>query len=216
MILNSIFRKNAVSGVFNSWLDLIFPPLCANCREFCRTSFFCFPCWELCTPVSVLYRCRHCFTEIEEASETYNLCFTCQKEPLLSVPYASVFEPTELAYRLCQEKEEIPEALAAFALYQWAHLSWSSPQVVVPMPEAKELAKPFASWLQIPHIDLLSTYNQIWECAHEKIEEDQIVLLLDVNSDLVCLQKAVAALSEAFPKRIYVLSLIHHDFSDHS
>lgn len=211
MILNSIFKKNVVSGVFKIWLDLIFPPLCAHCREFCRTSFFCLNCWELCSPPSPLYRCRHCFSEIEEGTfhETYNLCLTCQKEPLLFAPYAFVFDSTEAAHRLCREIQEMPEALAAFILYQWAHLSWLSPQIIIPMPGAEVLAKPFAFWMEVPYIDLLDVTNQSWECDGKKIEEDQILLLLDVNSTLPCLQKAIAALSEAFPKRIYVLSLIH-------
>jgi hypothetical protein len=207
MIPSSIFKKSVVSGTskfFHSWLNWIFPPLCTSCSEICSTCFFCPSCWDLCAPADPFHRCRHCFQEMEDP---LYLCKKCQDEPHLPFPYAYVFERNGPTLQLCQEIQEIPEAIAAFMLYQWVQLNWLKPEVIIPMPKAKALAKWFAFWLDLPYYSLLSMANHTWECDVETIEEDQILLLLDVNSHFTELQKAVSALSETFPKRIYILSL---------
>jgi hypothetical protein len=215
MIPNSIFKKNGVFGSFKTlvkaWSDLLFPPLCAHCEELCDTQFFCLSCWDLCAPPHPEHRCRHCFIEAEDM-----LCLQCQKEPLLFAPYASVFEAGTAAQRLCLEGKESPEALGAFALYQWTRLGWPLPDLIIPMPDAQRLVASFALWLDVPYARLLHIYHGLCECRADKIEEDQVLLLFDLNSSLSQLQKAIDALSEAFPKRIYVLSLIHYDHSFHS
>jgi|GEM_PF-1141807 len=226
MILNSVCKKNAgfggfkslaikdllhnlgVASFFRAWGDFIFPPLCVCCKQVCRTCFFCPSCWDLCSPPDPLHRCFHCFDELYDAQPfSKALCLQCQKEPDLSVPYACVFEPTLAAQRLCLEQKEVPEAIAAFAMNQWVRLDWPYPHVVVPMPGAKNLAKPFALWLEVPEVELLSVYHGNWACYTDRVKEDQIFLLIDNHSSLSQIQKAVTALSEAFPKRIYVLSL---------
>lgn len=223
MILNSIFKKNGVFGVFRTcftiffraWIDFIFPPLCASCRAACQTSFFCPICWELCSPCDPTARCSHCFREIGDYSEknSFELCPQCRKEPFLAPVYASVFEPTAPVKKLYLQRDERPEAIAAFFMYQWARLNWSQPQVIVPMPGTQMLVKLLSVWMEAPQMNLLRNYSGNWECQSEKVEEDQIFLLIDFNSSLFQLQKAATALSEAFPKRVYVLSLIHYDFS---
>ena len=207
-----ISKRKSVFGVFNTWIDLIFPPLCANCKEFCRTLFFCPSCWELCSPPDPFDRCRHCFLELEGES---SLCPQCQSEPHLIAPYACVFHSTDAARRLCLEKKERSEAIAAFIMNQWIRLDWPTPQWVIPMPRAKALVKHFSSWLSVPYVDILSVCQGSWECAVEKVEEDQILLLIDLQSTFVELEKALDALIRAFPKRIYVLSLSHYDSSSH-
>jgi hypothetical protein len=140
------------------------------------------------------------------------LCPQCQTKPHLSTPYATVFEKTAPALRLCHEIQETPEAIAAFSIHQWARLGWPIPDVIIPMPQAFSLAKPFALWLDVPFVDVLIISDESDECRMAQIEKNQIILLIDKQSTLYLIQKALQALREASPKRIYVLSLIHHDF----
>lgn len=99
---------------------------------------------------------------------------------------------------------EAVDALAGFALFQWIQLEWPMPDAVIPMPDSVQVAAAFASFLKLPLVQALKITCDYHE---DRLEDDQILLLFDVSNPLAQLQKAASALSEAFPKRIYLLSL---------
>lgn len=181
-------------NILNAWLDCIFPPLCTFCKEPCRTKLFCPTCWDLCSLPDAEGRCRHCFSEIDG---DYKICRICRDSPLLAFPSAFVFESTQPALRLCKGREEDPDSLAAFALLQWERLEWPFPDAIVPLPEAKSFARSFASWLDRPCL------------SAERLDEDAILLLLGKCVSLKEIHEASERICEAFPKKVYVLTLFH-------
>lgn len=159
----------------------------------------CPSCWLLCTPPDPATRCRHCFKEIDEESK---LCRNCRWKKSLPIPRAYVFDPESPARHLGLEASD---ALAGFAILQWIQLDWPMPDVIVPMSDAKAIAFDFAKLLDLPFVQALSK-----ECEYldEKLEDNQIVLLFDVSSSFSQLEKAVSALKNSFPSKIYLLSLM--------
>jgi hypothetical protein len=96
--------------------------------------------------------------------------------------------------------------MASFAFYQWLQLGWDLPAGLIPMPDPHSIAlgKAFAALTELPLIRAFrfdATYQE------ERLEEDQVWLVIDVANSLPLLKKATEALRESFPKRIYVVSL---------
>ena len=182
-------------------IDLIFPPLCLACREECRTRFLCPSCWQLCLLPDPVERCRHCFEELDRKE---NLCSQCRKEKILPAIRAYVFDPESPAHHLALEP---PDGMASFALIQWVALDWPLPDAVIPMPDrdSVEIGRMFAFLLNIPFMKALRANCDYKE---DRLEEGKELLLFDVSHPVETLQKATLALSEAFPKRIYLLSLV--------
>ena len=193
-----------VRSLIQVWCDFLFPPLCKGCDEDSSTGLLCPSCWELCSLPDPAYRCSHCFHEVQSEG----LCNVCRFEPSLFFPSAFVFEPSPPAYQLCKEGKEAPEAMAAFLFVQWERLHWPFPDVVVPLPGAKELAKVFSFWLNSSYMPVLSYCNGLWECSVEALEEDLIVLILGDKVSLDLLKEAALALNQSFPKKIYALTLL--------
>lgn len=187
--------------ILKAWLELLFPPLCQSCKEPCQTRLFCPDCWELCSPPDPEYRCRHCFSEIEEGP----ICQTCQTYPRCPFPSAFVFEPTLPALRLC--KMEDPESLAAFAIFQWNRLGWPLPDIIIPLLDARSFAKEFASCMNRPCFFALQ-YDGRWNFDQSFLEEE-IFLLLAKTDAQEKISAAIESVCEAFPKKVYVLSLLH-------
>lgn len=81
------------------------------------------------------------------------------------------------------------------------------PGAIVPMPDADSISigRSFAIALDRPFIRALRLDCEMRE---ELLEEGETLLLFDVSNRMEKLLKASLALSEAFPKRIYLLSLI--------
>lgn len=183
--------------MFRYWTDLIFPPLCAACREPCQTKLFCPACWELSSPAEKEGKCPHCF------EDSRGLCRTCIKKPLLPFSKAFVFEKTESAFILAGKEEE---TVCSYFVLQWGKLNWPIPDVVVPMPGAQKLAKIFSEMVRCPMADILMQQDA-WECDEKAILEEQILLVLDRDSPMDDCQKAIRALSKTFPKKGYLLRL---------
>lgn len=182
-------------------IDLIFPPLCLACRERCETKFLCLDCWQLCTLPDPIERCRHCFEELDQRGD---LCAQCREKKLLPIARAYVFDPASPAWRLGMDPAE---AMAAFAVCQWIQLEWPLPDAVIPMPDSHSVAigKAFAIMLNAPFVRAL---HSTCEYKEDYLEEDRELLLLDVSNSLENLHEAALSLLEAFPKRIYLLSLL--------
>lgn len=96
--------------------------------------------------------------------------------------------------------------MAGFALFQWIQLDWPMPTAIIPMPDKNsiEIGMAFAHLLNVPFIRAL---QKDYSYKEERLEEDEILLLFNVLNGVENLQKGALALSAAFPKRIYLLSL---------
>lgn len=186
--------------MIRAFVDLIFPPLCLHCKERCSTKFFCPECWELCAPPDPVARCRHCFEEVEKPG----MCSDCRREPKLPIARAFVFEKEAPVFRF---QEEYPEAMAGFAVNQWIQLEWPQPDWVVPMPDriSISIGKIFSQWNRFPFCKALESGEEFFELRETELGEE--ILLFDAGNSLPDLQKAISALTEAFPKRIVLLSL---------
>ncbi|MES2273292.1 MAG: hypothetical protein V4487_03790 [Chlamydiota bacterium] len=189
------------------FLDFIFPPLCLSCSERCSTKFFCPTCWELCAPPDPLERCRHCFGEISQLGE---VCGQCRKGPLLPIERAYVFEAGAPIWRF---RKEEPSAIASFAVNQWIRLEWPVPDAIIPMPDpiSESITKAFASLLECPLVKALRSEGPRFELKEGLIKEDLQLLLMNGSNSVESLRAAASALTEAFPKRTYLLSLIPYD-----
>ncbi len=180
-------------------LDWIFPPYCLACRELCSTKYLCPDCWLLCELPDPVGRCRHCFEELDQRG---NLCAQCRHKAFLWAIRAFVFDPAAPARYL---DLEATHAFAAFAFLQWIQLEWPLPDAVIPMPDSHGIAKALSLLLDRPLIRALHS-----DCTYrdDSLEEDLLLLLVDISQPLETLKKVELALSEAFPKRIYLLSLL--------
>ncbi|HSX26844.1 MAG TPA: hypothetical protein VLE89_07570 [Chlamydiales bacterium] len=184
-------------------MDLIYPPLCLECREPCKTKYFCPECWGLCEPPDPAERCRHCFGEVDQVRA---MCQECRREPKVGVVRAYVFDGESPVGRL-----EEWERLAGFAVYQWIRLEWPMPDVIVPMPdeESESVGEAFSALMQLPFAKALRRGGDQFE-LREEVEGD--VLIVDAANPVEFLQGGAMAVAEAFPKRIFLLSLFPDDY----
>ena len=195
--------------IFRPLLDLFFPPHCMHCSEWTAMTYLCKECWLESQLLSIEGRCLHCFHEIDEPS---GLCHRCRHKPLLPFPRAALFAREAPICRLI-DREESPKPLAGYALYQWLRLQWKEPDLIASIPpEKKEVARAFGELLQIPCPNLFRTvtwplYPRRWEVKEALIEDDMTLLLIDEGCTFEELQIAARALSETFPKSVYILSL---------
>jgi hypothetical protein len=104
--------------------------------------------------------------------------------------------------------KEDPESLAAFSLLQWDRLGWQIPDVVVSLPKAESFAKLFASWSELFYADALQHAGEEWLLDRSILEEDSTILLISLENSYEELAEVIEAMMEAFPKKIFVLSLI--------
>lgn len=181
-------------------LDFIYPPICLACGEGASTRFLCRECWTLCSLPDPFGRCRGCFEEIDPK---YDLCKTCRFHPSPSIR-AYVFDPESPA---CYLGLDAPDAMASFAYIQWLQLEWPLPTVLIAMPDRDSIAvgKELAHLLAVPFVRAFS-----WEGIYKKdrLEEGETLLIFDVASDAESIQEALISIQEAFPKKIYQLSLL--------
>jgi hypothetical protein len=100
--------------------------------------------------------------------------------------------------------------IAGFALNQWIRLDLPLPDALVPMPDSdsKAVGKLLAHWLQRPFIKGLKEGVEGLELRPKGLGEGKEILLIDGSNPTKKLQEGVNLLSETFPKRIHVLSLI--------
>jgi hypothetical protein len=208
-ILNTICKK-----IENNFLlDLLFPRFCLCCKEPGMEKWFCAPCWDLLALPDPAHRCRHCFTPVEGL-----LCLTCLKTPLLCFPRVLLFDCSPPASILRQNMDDAEEALSAMALIFWHRLTYDLPHAVFELPDEKgkksiaRVAKKFAELLNVPYVQgLKRTYAEFLKpdlaLSSSRLRSDQTLVLFDGASSLAWLQKACAAISDAFPKRVLIFSL---------
>lgn len=89
------------------------------------------------------------------------------------------------------------ETIAAFAILAFVNLDWPTPDLVIPMPGAKEIALHFAEMIERP----------LGKVDPEAMEEEQVLFVINYNSTVDELENVLKILSLASPKRGYILSL---------
>ncbi len=152
-------------------------------------------------------RCIHCFDEIEEGS----LCHRCIRSPILPFPRAGVFDRRAPVFEVLHADHA--HAAASFAYYQWLKLDWSEPDLIVSIPPGKsKTGQIFSQLCEKPYPRLFRRVawplrTEKWEVSEHLIEEHSTVLLFDVGCTPKQLQLAATALSAAFPKKVYLISL---------
>ena len=198
---------NLVKLFQKSLVDLIFPPLCLYCNEPTDLKYLCERCWTQSPVVDLENRCRHCFDDCEDGV----LCSRCSHKPLLPFERAFVFDRSSPIAQILSE--EMSEAAAGFAFYQWAKLGWDEPDLIAAIsPGKNEVAKQFSKLMNKPCPDLFRTIawplgSQRLEIYDHFLEEDSTILFFDEGFTTKQLQMAGASLSHAFPKKVYCLSL---------
>jgi len=195
--------------IFKPLLDLFFPPTCIHCGEDTSLYYLCKECWLESKLLPLDGRCLHCFQEIDEPS---GLCSRCRHAPLLPFPRAALFAKEAPISRLLNREESI-KPLAGFCVYQWLKLEWKTPDLIASIPpHKKKVARRFAELLHIPSPHLFRVlswplYPRKWEVNEKLIDDDTTLLLIDDGCTFEELQMASRALSMAFPKKVYILSL---------
>lgn len=166
-----------------------------------RGSQLCRLCWEESQLLDPVDRCVHCF----ELSDT-KLCWQCAKKPYLPYPRMAVFPKEAPILRLVDESAI--SAMAAFVYYQWRQLGKQDPDVIIPIVPS-QIGATFAELCQKPYLNLLKRRfaNGSWQLRSDGIEMDQMFLLFDPGCKAIDLRAACFAVSEAFPKRVNILSL---------
>jgi len=190
--------------VIRTFLDLLFPPLCVCCGADAPKSQLCNACWELSSILDPVLRCQHCFTSSEKP-----LCARCAKKPELPYARAVVFETEAPIFRIADD--ETVEAMAGFAYYQWQRIAEMEPDYIISVTPSP-IGKAFANLCQKPSPKIFrrrfSLHKQeTWELKEGLISEDATILLFDPGLPKETLESACAAIAEAFPRSVFVLSL---------
>lgn len=195
-------------SIFRALVDLVFPPLCSHCNSYTKLNYLCETCWKESALLDPFGRCLHCFAELEEDG---TLCATCKQQPQLPFQRAALFDHRSPIFTLMND--DVATAIAGFAYYQWLRLDWEEPDLIVAVsPHRKESTRMFAELCAKPSPHLFRRIawplnQQRWEVEEELIEEGATILLFDEGCSSRQLQMAAAALSTAFPKKVYLLSL---------
>lgn len=192
---------------FRSLVDLVFPPICVSCKEVTQLKYLCENCWLQSSLLDLNGRCTHCFDEIEEGV----LCARCARNPLLPFQRAAVFDRQSPIFEVLNPDHAI--AAASFAYYQWLKLDWAEPDLIISIPPDKsKVCRAFSDLCSKPNPKLFRRIawplqTEKWEVFEPLIEEHSTVLLFDEGASLKQLQLATTALSAAFPKKVYLISL---------
>ncbi|MDE3055212.1 MAG: hypothetical protein KGI80_00730 [Verrucomicrobiota bacterium] len=187
------------SSLQRSWSDFLSPPFCHCCLAFREQAFLCRECWQCCELLDSVGRCIHCFEETESPP----LCMRCTAAPLLPIPIASLFAPSEPVMLLLRRTEHAPEAIGAYFWLQWDRLGWPLPDRLLPLRGMSRVALAIGDLMERP-ISPVLTFP--WFDA-EMLEKGGTFLVIARTK--MGVEKAVRNLGEAFPKRVYALILIH-------
>ena len=195
--------------LLKTWTDLFFPPLCFYCKQKTKIPYLCPICWEESVLLDPENRCAHCFESLETQSV---LCPQCAKNPIFLFPKFALFDSRSPICTILKN-EELTEAIASFAYYQWERLNLPKIDYVLAMPSQKsEIGAFFANYLDIPYLQLFtksfgSFSSSCFDIDVEMVEEWKSFILFDEGSTLDELKLASQLVSLAFPKRGYILSL---------
>lgn len=134
--------------IAQSFLYLIFPPLCLYCDEVPANPdwIFCQTCTALLQLIEPAERCHVCFVEM--GHDKQRICSGCLKQPSLLTAAAAAMDYVGPAACLVKrlkygQQPYLARAAAAFLVAQYVKLEWPMPDLVVPvpMPFLKEMAR---------------------------------------------------------------------------
>lgn len=125
-----------------SFLDLLYPPLCLHCNEGLDRSnpVFCRLCLELLSSINPVDRCPYCFSA-DFSAEGQQCCLRCSKSPPVLDRMAAVFDYEGPASSLVKAfkyggQSYLAKGAGAFLAAQFFQLDWPMPDVIIPMPMA--------------------------------------------------------------------------------
>jgi len=136
-------------------LSFLFPPFCLYCHQPLNPSFstLCEECFQELKPIDSTNRCYRCFQEIS------NKKHRCPKHLSSLTATSCCIEENPILHAV-----HSIQTMAALMIYQWYHLRWPMPDLIIPTPSdwfdrgnhTKNLAKAFASHASLPFSAALS------------------------------------------------------------
>lgn len=159
--------------IVQSFLHLIYPPLCLYCQDTLSDpeTIFCRPCTDLLEFIEPNARCRYCFGEVTRQQPPL-ICPECIKEPVVLHGVAAAFDYAGPAACLVKRMKygaqpSLALGAAAFMVAQFGRLDWPMPDLIVPAPmpllrqlsrgynQSQRLAEEIGQFLQRPVINAL-------------------------------------------------------------
>lgn len=222
--------KSFIKQLINSFLDLIYPPICLHCEKTLPLTFkiFCEECLIEFKPLNAGERCPYCFSADFKIED--KVCFNCRKKALVFTRVYSAFDLTGPAESLFYKLKSSPSSYlslagAAFLSYGYLTSHLPLPDFIIPLSQsffkkltlgesphfqlAKQLAKilncplcPFPFSFKI--FNKRVTMNQ----AKENLFQDKVILLVgDLMTDQGEMQDFAHLLAGKYPKSIYGVTL---------
>lgn len=208
-----------ISQIVSSWLDLLFPPICALCKVR-EKNLLCSDCQEWLAPPDPAVRCGHCFVEMGSSAP---LCQQCVKSPALQAPRANLFDPSPVASAwksllLQEEDSEFARIAASLLILQWGRLNWPLPDRIAIVPakgKTRQLRSIAGIAAALLDRSLSSEFGLEWigffEWRIKRVKDDLLegksLLLIDFEGESQWLSQALSELWPAYPKEVYIISL---------
>lgn len=132
--------------VLNSFLSLVYPPLCLHCNECLPVgqNHFCMACMEEFSLIEPRNRCPLCFAESEMAK--LSACLDCRRRPPVLTRIAAACDQTgsvqTLLTQLRNGSPYLAKGAGALMAAQLLQLNWPLPDLLVPVPI------PFTRWFE--------------------------------------------------------------------
>jgi predicted amidophosphoribosyltransferase len=197
----------------DSFLNLIYPPLCLHCGDSLAKEErqFCTPCLQNLALIEPSERCPLCFCE--------RPCMRCRNHPLGLERLAAACEregPAATLLNLLKRGDSpyLAKGAAALMAAQFLRLEWPLPDLLVPIPlsflrwwahgynPSELLAHSLSEILDRPVASLLKKRDD-YSLKSESEISGKILLLIDLEE--TSLRSCAEALSEGEPKAIYGL-----------
>jgi len=128
--------------IFQSFLDLIYPPLCLHCNAALGVHYaiFCEHCTQLLHPIAPNERCPYCFSA-DLNVESEKCCQNCRQKTPSTDRMAAVFDYEGPAASFVKHfkyggQSYLAKGAGAYLVMQFLELNWPMPDCVIPMPMA--------------------------------------------------------------------------------
>ncbi|MCE5316209.1 MAG: double zinc ribbon domain-containing protein [Parachlamydia sp.] len=127
-------------GIGQSFLDLLYPPVCIHCQESIgsrQERLFCPQCSQELALIDPEGRCPYCFSEREIAR--FAACLECRRHPPKLEGIASACDNLGPARTLLNciksgDRPYLANGAGALMVAQFVRLQWPFPDLIVPIP----------------------------------------------------------------------------------